>query len=355
MNQSDQDFFLKLLTNHGISGDEQDVQDCVRDFAGSFADSVRTDLHGNVIASINPDATLKVMVAGHCDQIGLIVTHIDDQGFLSFQTVGGWDVHNLVGQRVRIKGLSGQVKGVLGRKPIHLQNESDRGTLAKVSDLWIDIGVTDKEQAESLVEIGASVALDIDPVFLQNDLITGSALDDRSGLWIVLKSLQIAKEKGCSVGIFAVSTVAEEIGTRGATTAAEAIAPTVGIAVDVTHATDCPTIDAKTIGTVQLGKGPVLFRGPNMNQAVSRKLIDSATADNLPFQLRALGRAAPNDSNPIQISGTGVAAGLIGVPNRYMHSGVEVVSLKDLQAAAELLAHFFCKLTNDDSFIPTAS
>jgi len=296
-----------------------------------------------------------VMMAGHADQIGMLISHIDENGFLNIQTVGGWDPQQLIGQSVQIWTEHGCVPGVLSRKPIHLLEESERNTVVKFPDMWIDIGSSSEEETRKLVRIGDPVTLRMGFQDLLGGTITSVALDNRSGVWTVVEGLRRAKEKGASVGVYAVSTVAEEIGLRGATTSAERIQPHVGIAVDVTHATDCPTIDVRQQGKVSLGLGPVIVRGPNMNPVVVNRLIETANQSTIAYQLAALGRAAPNDSNAIQVSGHGVATGLVAIPNRYMHSAVEMCHLQDLESAAELLGNFCASLAEDDSFVPRAT
>lgn len=352
MNDSSRQFLHQLLATPGISGDEQRVQEVVRSYATDFCDQIEFDLHGNLLLAINPQSPFRVMLAGHADQIGLLVSHIDDRGFLNIQTVGGWDPQQLIGQHVQIWNEQGCVPGVISRKPIHLLEESERNTVVKFSDMWIDIGSSSQEESQSVVKIGDPVTLRMGHQNLRGNLLTAVALDDRTGVWTVVEALRRAKLKGASVAVYAVSTVAEEIGLRGATTSAERIRPQVGIAVDVTHATDCPSIDQRQLGRVKLGSGPVVFRGPNMNPRVVKRLEQVAQAAALPFQLAALGRAAPNDSNAIQISGQGVATGLVAIPNRYMHSAVEVCHYDDLENAAELLGCFCASLQPQDSFIP---
>jgi endoglucanase len=352
VNESSRRFLNQLLETPGISGDEQRVQAVVREYAADFCDQVEFDLHGNLMLAINPSSSFRVMMAGHADQIGLLVSHIDDHGFLNVQTVGGWDPQQLIGQRVQIWTDQGGVPGVISRKPIHLLEESERNSVVKLQDMWIDIGSSGEEETRKLVRIGDPVTLQLGYQELLGGAITAVALDDRSGVWTVVEGLRRAKLKGATVGVFAVSTVAEEIGLRGATTSAERIRPHVGIAVDVTHATDCPTIDKRQQGKVALGKGPVIVRGPNMNPVVVQRLIEVANQAAIPYQLTALGRAAPNDSNAIQISGQGVATGLVAIPNRYMHSAVEMCHLQDLDAAADLLGDFCAALNEADSFIP---
>ena len=346
------DFFKQLLMTPSPSGYERPIQDVVRAYVAEFADRVETDVHGNVIASKNPDAERRLMFAGHCDQIGLLVSQIDEAGYIYTQTIGGWDPIQLVGQRMTVWTATGGVPGVIARKPIHLIKEEERKTPVKNEELWIDIGASDKADAASVVRIGDPITLELGYQALRNNLANSPGMDNRTGLWVVIEALRRAATGSLNCGVFAVSTVQEEIGLRGAATSAYGIAPHVAIAVDVTHATDCPTIDKRQQGEVALSGGPVIFRGPNMNHAVTEKLINLSDQHGLAYQLAAIGRAAPNDANTLQISRAGVATGLVGIPNRYMHSAVETISLDDIDRAADLLAAFALDLTAEDDFTP---
>lgn len=346
------EFLQTLLETPSPSGYERPVQDVVRKYAGQFADDVRTDLHGNVIVSINPAGTTRVMFAGHCDQIGLLVTQIDDNGFIYSQPIGGWDPQQLIGQRMVIWTANGPISAVIARKPIHLLTEEERKQVVKQQDLWLDIGAKNKQEAAELVRIGDPVTLRLGFQSMRNGLANAPAMDNKTGLWVVMEGIRRAKLRGVRCALHAVSTVQEEIGLRGAQTSAFGIDPHLGIAVDVTHATDCPTIDKRQQGEIGLGKGPVIFRGPNMNPRVTERLIDTSQSLNQPFQLSAIGRATPNDANVLQITRGGVAVGLVSIPNRYMHSAVEMVSLDDLDRAAELLAAFAAGLQGDEDFRP---
>ncbi len=352
MESSSLDFLKRLLETPGPSGYEQPVQEVVRQYAQSFTDQITTDTHGNVVLANNVSAPVRVMLAGHCDQIGLLISYIDAEGFLYAQTIGGWDPQQLVGQRMTVWTSHGPVPAVISRKPIHLLTEEERKQVVKDRDLWLDIGARNREEAQQLVRIGDPVTLQLGFQMLRNQLANAPAMDNRTGVWVVVEALRRSRAFSPQVGIFAVSTVQEEIGLRGAMTSAFGIEPHVGIAVDVTHATDCPTIDKKQQGEVSLGKGPVIFRGPNMNPRVTQRLLDVASQKAIPFQLSAIARATPNDANPLQISRAGVATGLVSIPNRYMHSAVETISLEDLDWAADLLAAFLGNLSPSDDFTP---
>ena len=261
MEASAKEFFKQILETPSPSGYEQPVQDLVRSYVGEFADQVTTDLHGNVIACCNPKAPLRVMFAGHADQIGLLVTHINDNGFIYTNTIGGWDPQQLIGQRMTIYTKDGPVPAVIARKPIHLLDQEERKQVVKTKDMWLDIGAKDKEEAAGVVQIGDPVTLELGYQEMRNGLANSPGMDDKTGLWVCVEALRRAKERGLHVSLSAVATVQEEIGLRGATTSAYGVNPHVGIAVDVTHATDCPTIDKNQEGDIKLAGLIGLFVG----------------------------------------------------------------------------------------------
>lgn len=352
MDSASLDFLKQILDTPSPSGFERPVQEIVRRYAAPFADKVTTDRHGNVIVAKNPDAPLRLMFAGHCDQIGLLVQHIDADGFIYAQTIGGWDPQVLIGQKMLIWTPTGPVNGIIARKAIHLLTEEERKQVVKLKDMWIDIGAKDKDDAAKLVKIGDPITMDLGFRAMLNNMASATAMDDKCGLWVVIEAARRAAAKSLDCALFAVSTVQEEIGLRGATTSTYSVDPHVGIAVDVTHATDCPTIDKKSEGDVKLGGGPVIYRGPNMNPVVVERLMKLAGDASIPYQPAASGRATGTDANTMQISRGGVATALVSIPNRYMHSPVEMISLDDIDRAADLLAAFACDLKASDEFIP---
>jgi endoglucanase len=233
-----------------------------------------------------------------------------------------------------------------------LLTDEERKQVVKLEDMWLDIGAKSKDEAKELVRIGDPVTLRLGFQEMRGGLANSPAMDNKCGLWVVLEALRRASKRDLKVGVFAVSTVAEEIGLRGAQTSAFGIDPHLAIAVDVTHATDCPTIDKRQRGEINLGSGPVIVRGPNMNPGIVERLLTLAQKNEIPHQLAASGRAQPNDSNPLQICRAGVATGLVAIPNRYMHSAVEMISLDDIDRAADLLAAFVVSLTGEEDFRP---
>ena len=350
-------FFRQLLETPSPSGYEKAIQDVVRNWAGRYADDVSTDRHGNVIAVVRPrdqsaEAPLKIMLAGHCDQIGLMVQHIDENGFLYVQPIGGWDMQILLGQYLTVWAADGPVTGVVSRKATHLLTNEERNKVPQFTDIWVDIGASDRADAEKRVRHGDPVTVALGLRGMQNGLAASPAMDDKVGVWTVFETLRLLHGQPLNAEVYCVSTVQEEIGLRGATTSAYGIHPTVGIAVDVTHASDTPGNDKKLVGETKLGAGPVVFRGPNINPRVLDRLEESAKRREIRYQLRGAPRATGTDANAIQLSRGGVAAGLIGIPNRYMHSPVEMVALADLENAAGLLAEFCVNATPQMDWTP---
>lgn len=353
METAAKEFFQQILETPSPSGYEELVQAIVRRYAEEFADEVSTDLHGNVTACVNPGADLRVMLAGHADQIGLIVTHIDEQGFIYTNTIGGWDPQQLIGQRMTIHTAGGPIPAVIARKAIHLLSPEERKQVVKAKDLWLDIGAKDQAEAGESVRIGDCVTLELGYQEMRNNLANSPGMDDKTGLWVAMEAARRAKQKGgLKVSVYAVATVQEEIGLRGATTSAYGVNPHVGIAIDVTHATDCPTIDKNQEGDIKLGGGPVVYRGANMNPIVVDYLRQSAERTEIPIQWGAIGRGTGTDANAMQLARGGVATGLVSIPNRYMHSAVEMISLEDIDNTADLLADFMLGIDADTDFTP---
>jgi len=355
LNRKAEEFFQRAIETPSPSGYEEPIQELVRNYISPHADEVRTDLHGNLIASTGDPTGPRLMYAGHCDQIGMLVSYIDDSGFLYAQTIGGWDPQQLIGQAMTVWTQSGPVPAVISRKPIHLLSTKERVKVVDLDELWLDIGAQDKAEASSRIRLGDPITLELRFRPLMRDLVAGPGMDNKSGMWAVMEALRLAADRETPLKCYlhSVATVQEEIGLRGAKTAASSIEPSIAVAVDVTHATDCPKIDKQQQGDIAIGQGPVIFRGPNINAKVAGRLIELCESHSVPYQLAAIGRATPNDANALQISGSGVATGLVAIPNRYMHSAVEVVSLSDVQNVAILLALFAKSITSADDFTPS--
>jgi endoglucanase len=345
-------FLRDILAAPSPSGYEQPVQRVVRDFAATFTGDVRTDVHGNVMATLNADGSPRIMFAGHCDQIGFIVQHIDDNGLISFLGVGGHDVAVLIGQEVVVWTKSGPLRGVIARKAIHVLTGDERNKVPQMHELWVDVGAKDKDDVTQLVAVGDPITFDLGLKELRNNLAYAPGMDDKVGTWVCMEALRLLAERSFAGSVVAVSTVQEEIGLRGARTSAFDVDPLVGIAVDVTHATDTPGMEPKQHGTVKVGAGPVIYRGANINPVVFDMLVQIADDQGIPKQISGAPGGTGTDANAIQISRSGVATGLVSIPNRYMHSPVEVVSLDDLENAAKLLAEFVVAVNASTDFTP---
>jgi len=352
MRKESVDFLSSLIETPSPSGFEQGVQALMRDYMAPVCDDVQTDVSGNVMGVMNPGADMRIMLAGHIDEIGFMVMHIDGSGFIGFSAVGGVDASIVSGRRVNIHNSKGKdILGVIGRVPIHMSDGDQKGA-PKFHSLCIDIGARTKAEAEKLVSIGDYITFVEGFSVLRRDLVIGRGFDDRAGAFVVAETMRKLKGKKLNVAVHGVATVQEEIGLRGAKTSAFNIEPHVGIAIDVGFATDFPGMDAKRVGECKVGKGPLLHRGPNMNPKVQKILESTATKKKIPFQVTAISRSTPTDANAIQTSRGGVATSLLSVPNRYMHTPVELLSLKDLDNASKLLAEFVLALKGNESFIP---
>ncbi len=345
-------FLKELVDAPSPSGFEEPAQRLVRTYTSQYADEVKTDLHGNVIASKNPHGRPRVLLAGHCDEIGFIVSYIDDDGYVYFKSIGGVDAGIVAGQRLYIHTEDGPVLGITGKEAIHLMEDDAKKKVPKLKDLWIDIGAKDKEEAKSIVAVGDPVTFATNFEVLRGDLVVSRAFDDKMGTFVICETLRLLDEMKFEPAVFAVSTVQEELGLRGARTSAYSVNPDVGIAVDVGHSSDYPGSDKKITGEVKLGEGPILCKGANINPVIGKLLVDTAKEKEIPYQFVAAPRGTGTDANAIQLTRAGVATGLISVPNRYMHTPLEVISLADLENTTKLLAETICKIRTDTDFTP---
>jgi putative aminopeptidase FrvX len=347
--------FLKAIVNApSPSGFEERAAQVYRDYTMQFADEQRTDSHGNVFAILNPKAETRIMLSGHLDEIGFIVKYINDEGLIYFTKVGGHDTLIAVGQHVWIHGKS-KVPGVMGRKPIHMMSHDDRTKVPEFSDLWIDIGATSRAEVLEEVSLGDPITYMSEFQSLMGDRAAARGFDNKAGAFVVAEALRLLKEDGGlhgNVGVYATGTVQEEIGLRGATTAAYAIGAQSGIATDVSFATDHPGISKEKWGDAHIGKGPLVTRGANINPVVFRMLSDAGNADSIPFQVEVEGGGSGTDAEAMQISRSGVATGLIGIPLRYMHTPCELLSLTDLENCAKLMAAYCRNVTPESDFTP---
>jgi endoglucanase len=349
------DSLIGLLDATGPSGFETAAAAAWRESAAQFADRVWIDVHGNSFAEIGAGGAPTVMLAGHIDEIGLMVHHIDDEGFLWVQSVGGWDPQVLVGQRMVIQTDAGAVAGVVGRKAIHLIKRDDGDKAVKLKELWIDIGAANGEEARGRVSIGDVATIDSDTLELSNEMLAARSIDNRVGAAVVLEALRLARQQGCSAHVIAVATVQEEIGYvagGGARTGAFGLDPQVAVVVDVTHATDHPTVDRKEHGDIRIGAGPVLARGAAINPVVFRRLREAGDRLNMDLQVQAIPAMTGTDADAVRMTRSGVAAGLVSVANRYMHSPNQIVSMDDVRESAELIAAFLGELDPAMEYLP---
>ena len=348
-------FLEKLLDAAGPSGFEVRAARVWREEAATFAADVRVDVNGNSYATVNPSGRPRVMLAGHIDEIGLQITHIDEKGFVYVDEIGGWDPQVLVGQRVLVLGRNGEVPGVIGKKAIHLMSQEDRAKASKTKELWVDLGVTSAEEAAALgLRVGDPMVLAPKMVRLAGDRIASRAVDDRIGAYVVLEAARLVAGDPAQASVTAVATTQEEIGYSGggARTSAYSLEPDVAVVVDVTFSTDVPDVEKKELGDHKIGGGPVLSRGSAAHERVFEMLAAVADEEGIPHTIQASPKYTRTDADGIFLTRSGVPTGLLSVPNRYMHSPNEVVCLADLMNTARLLAAFIRRLTADTDFTP---
>ena len=348
-------FLKSLLDTPGPSGFEAAPARVWRTEAQGFADEVWADVGGNSLATINPGGAPRVMFAGHIDEIGLMVVHIDDEGYVHFDPIGGWDSQVFVGQRVLLLGRSGPVPGVIGKRAVHLIDKDDRDKVSKPEDLWIDIGAASRADAESRLRVGDAGVLAATVQELPNGRVVSRSLDNRIGAFVVLEALRLLAADRPAAQVTAVATTQEEIAYTtggGARTTAVSLDAQAAVVVDVTHATDYPGIEKKRHGDIRLGGGVVLSRGSAVNGAVFELLVAAAERERIPFTIQAAPKYTGTDADAIYTAHRGIATGLVSVPNRYMHSPNEMVALDDLDRAGRLLAAFARSVSAETDFIP---
>ena len=342
----------RLLLATGPSGHESAPATVWREGCSQFTQDVKGDVMGSSRARVPGSAGgPRLAIVGHIDEIGLHVSHIDDDGYLHFGQLGGWDPLVLVGQRVRLITRSGAVPGVIGRKPIHLLRDDDRKKAPELKDLHIDVGAKDGEDARAVVQIGDVAVIEADPLELPNGRLVARALDNRIGCYIAAEAARLVAAAGGAPGeVVAMAVVQEETTFGGSRTSAFSLAPDVAVVVDLTHATDQPGIELGPTTKHTLDSGPVVARGTAIHPRVSELLHDTAEQEGISFTLESLGRATGTDADAIHLSREGIATGLVSIPCRYMHSPVEMVSLADVDAGARLIAAFAQRLTPGMSF-----
>jgi putative aminopeptidase FrvX len=349
-------FLRHLLDAPGPSGYESAPARVWREEASTFADEVTHDVVGSSFARVKPkdNATNapKVLLAGHIDEIGFVITHIDKEGFLWFSPLGGWDDQVVVGQRLRIAGRDEDIIGVIGKKAAHLLKEEDRRRPTRLDEMWIDIGARDYDDAARRVDVGDAAVIDSQFVELSGDICVARSMDNRVGAFVALEAARLVATDRGAADVYAVATAQEEITFGGAYTASFSVAPMVAIAIDVTHATDYPGADKKRNHEVKLGGGPVLGRGATINDGVFSGLREAARSLGIDIAVQATGKSTGTDADAMIHTGAGTATGVVSIPNRYMHSPNELVSLSDLENAARIIAAFIRTLTTETDFRP---
>ena len=345
-------FLKELLQARSPSGYEDEAREVVRKRMQRVADSFEVDALGSCHATLGQRGFPTLMLAGHIDELGLIIKHVSEKGYLYFDAIGGHDLSMISGRRVDILTRKGVIRGVTGKRAIHLMTPEERRKVPQMHQMWIDIGAKNKKEALARVTIGDAAVYDHGFEKLHGPLVVSRAFDDKSGAYTVNEALlRLAKGRKPSCKVVAVSTSQEEIGTRGAITSAHLANPDVALAVDVSHATDHPDADHRKYGSFTLGGGPILTRGPNIHPAVFDRLMDCAKKEGIPVQIEADPRPTGTDARSIQVSRDGVPTGLLGIPLRYMHTPSEVIDLNDLEAVVQLMVAFARSLRKAESFV----
>ncbi len=345
-------FLKRLLDTPAPSGFEGPAARVWRDEAATFAEKISQDVAGNSIAEINPGGSPTIMLDGHIDEIGLIVQYIDDDGFVYPSPIGGWDVQVLIGQRIRFLGRDGDVLGVIGKKPIHLMKAADRDQASKMTDIWVDIGASSRAEAEGRLSVGDPGVIDSKTIDFPNNRIVSRSIDDRIGAFVVLEALRRYAQNPGPARVVAAATTQEEIAWQGggALVCTNRVKPQMALVVDVTFATDHPTVEKKEVGDHRVGNGPVLSRGGVVSPVVFELLRATADRHGIKHSLHAAGRDTSTNADAIHIAREGVATGLISIPNRYMHSPNELVSLDDVDKTATLIAEVCREVTTKTDF-----
>jgi putative aminopeptidase FrvX len=355
MNQESAQLLQDLLMTPSPTGSEQRIQARIADRMRGVAERIETDLLGNLILGLNTSHPRRLMLAGHCDQLGFLVKYINKSGYLYLDPAGGHDYGVLLGEQLVIHTSHGPVLGIVGRKPIHLQSNKEMSQIPVMSRIWVDIGAKSREEAEKHVRLGDYVTVQLGVTPLLNGRISAPGLDNKAGLFVCLETLRRCANDKLNVALYVVSTVQEEIGSRGAQTASAAIKPEVGIAVDVVNATDDPSLDSPQQQVpCHLGGGPALSIGPGTNPRVGRMLVESADRLGIAHQPAPSGKVAGNDSQSIQTVGHGIATASVGIPQRNMHTQVEVCDMSDIESSIQLLVEFVRSLNETVDFRPSS-
>ncbi len=343
-------FLTELLHARSPSGYESEAQAVFDRHVRPAADTYTGDALGNRIATLNPSGNPTLMLAGHMDELGLIITYVNKDGFIYFGTIGGHDKTVISGRRVVIQTANGPVKGVTGKRAIHLMDEADRKKVPEIHEIWIDIGAKSKKEALARVSIGDAATYDHEFELVHGSIGTARAFDNKVGAYIVGETvIRLSRDsRRIAARVVAVATSQEEIGTRGAMGSGHSVDPQVALVVDVGHATDHPDCDNRKYGETKLGGGPILCRGPNINPKVYDGLVRAAKKLKIPYQVESDPRPTGTDACAIQVARGGVATGLVSIPLRYMHTPSEIVDLEDVERCVKLFVEFARGITKGD-------
>jgi len=353
MSQTSNRFLKDLVEAPSPSGFEQPAQEVYRNYVKAFSDKVTTDVTGNVIAYKKGKGKVRLMLVAHADEIGMMVKYIDENGFIYFNAIGNIDPSLLPGLKLDIYHNGEKIRGVVGKKPIHaIKQDDDMHCAPKLEELWIDIGAKNQKEANKKVAIGDFITFDKGLEKLSSHLITTKGTDNKVGVFVVGEVLKALAGQKIDANLYAATTVQEELGFRGAITSAFNIDPQIGIAIDVCLATDHPGISKAKYGECGLGKGPTLAVGANINPRVLELLKKAAGKAGVTYQIEAIASNTKTDAKAIQTTKSGVATGLVSIPNRYMHTPVEVISLKDLEGAVKILTEFVKQINDKTNLIP---
>ena len=350
MRKESLDFLRQLLSSPTPSGYESPGQRIWCDYARQFADEVHTDAYGNAVAVLNPGGDPKIMIDGHVDEIGLMVKYIDDKGFVYVQRIGGVDPALVRGKRVNIHTAKGVVRGVIAAPAIHLRDQDKDAKAPKMHESYVDIAARDKADARKRVSVGDPITFVDDFEMLNRNVAVARAFDNRVGTWVAIETLRLLVGKRPAAAVYACSSVQEEVGLSGARMTVVNVRPDAALVVDVTHATDTPGIDLKQHGEVQMGKGPTLAIGRENHPVLIERLRKAAKAAKIPLQFEAFSLTGGTDAMAIYTHNGGVPSALVSVPNRYMHTTVEMLDLRDLRHTADLLAAFLAGVKKGERF-----
>lgn len=331
----------KFISIPRPSGYETEAKKCFIKLVSPFIDDCCEDIHGNVIAKKYGKTDKTIMLIAHIDEVGMLITYIEDNGFIRFNIIGGVDLSLLKGRKVIIRHKSNVIPGIIGSTPTHLQKQNTKSNCAEIdiSDLWIDIGTSSKEETEQLVSIGDCVVFDSSMTLLHNGNVTAKGLDNAVGIVTLLEIASKLPSK-LEYTICLVASIQEEIGLRGAITAAYTVQPNICIAVDVTHATDCPSMNKSKYGDIRLGEGCVIPFGADMTPEIQDEMRRIGTEQNILFQKEVHPSRSSTDIHSVQVVRGGCVTGLVSIPCRYMHSPVEVISLHDIEYASRIITEF---------------